>query len=64
MALIGVLVSFSAAGYTVSEGDGVVELTLLINGSTSYEFSLYLSTADKSAMGIKHSILIMLISLD
>ena len=49
--LPGVSVSWGATGYTVSESQSVVELKLVISGSTSYNSTLLISTLAGSATG-------------
>ena len=49
--LPGVSVSWGATGYTVSESQSVVELNLVIGGSTSYNSTLLISTLAGSATG-------------
>ena len=43
--------SWGATGYTVSESQSVVELNLVIGGSTSYNSTLLISTLAGSATG-------------
>ena len=47
----GVSVMWGATSYTVSESRSVLELVLLIEGSTSFNFTLLVSTYNGSATG-------------